>query len=252
MRLVFFLLLFFLPVMGKAQAQFVASDIQPVIVEGAPTSSDEQAEEDRRASSASEEAEEAPAVAFDPYAVTNVAVDVTAETASEARDQALVQAERLAYGQLCARFGAEREIELMTDEELAALVQSFEVQSERISAVRYIGVFTIHFNPDAVKERFAVPLEAPTPSVTEALGQVAVNISAQTLAEWLQIKQRLMSLPLVARLDTRRVQRGLVSVDVVFHNSFSDLCDALDEAGFALRQNEDGSLALSNKPRVFP
>ena len=87
------------------------------------------------------------------YNLSDVAVDVTADNAANARDQAIMQAQHLAFGQLLARLGSDPSIaERQDDNAIAALVQAVEVQQERASAVRYIGTFTVQFKPNAVRD----------------------------------------------------------------------------------------------------
>jgi hypothetical protein len=86
------------------------------------------------------------------YGVTDVAVDVTADSAAHARDQAITQAQRLAFGQLLERLGVDASVGAkLSDDDIATLVQNFEVQNERASSVRYLGVFTVNFKPNAVR-----------------------------------------------------------------------------------------------------
>ena len=86
------------------------------------------------------------------YQITDVAVDVTAGTAAQARDQAIMQAQRAAFDQLLGRLGADASMAAKQDDNtIAALVQAFEVQQERTSAVRYVGTFTVQFKPNAVR-----------------------------------------------------------------------------------------------------
>ncbi len=86
------------------------------------------------------------------YQVSDVAVDVTADSAAHARDQAVMKAQHQAFGQLLARLGADSALEQkLDDDSLAAMVQAFEVQNEKSSAVRYIGAFTVRFKPAAVR-----------------------------------------------------------------------------------------------------
>ena len=86
------------------------------------------------------------------YQIQDVAVDVTADSASHARDQAILQAQHAAFETLLARLNADVGLaEKEGDNNLAAIVQGFEVQEERISSVRYIGTFTVQFKPGAVR-----------------------------------------------------------------------------------------------------
>ncbi len=90
------------------------------------------------------------------YMVTDVAVDVTADSAAHARDKAITEAQRTAFAQLLERLSADTSIAAkLKDDDLAALVQNFEVQSEHRSSVRYIGVLTVQFRPNAVRKYLA-------------------------------------------------------------------------------------------------
>ena len=86
------------------------------------------------------------------YEVTDVSVDVTSDSAAKARDQAIAEAQRTAFGQLLERLGADASIGAkLSNDDLSTLVQNFEVRNERTSSVRYIGVFAVQFRPIAVK-----------------------------------------------------------------------------------------------------
>ena len=86
------------------------------------------------------------------YQVQDVAVDVTADSATHARDRAILQAQSDAFKQLLGRLGADEGLAAKQDDAaLAALVQGFEVQEEHVSSVRYIGTFTVQFKPNAVR-----------------------------------------------------------------------------------------------------
>lgn len=84
------------------------------------------------------------------YRVADVAVDVTSANAAQARDEAILQAQRLAFGQLLGRLGSGN-IPL-TDDELALSVSSFEVQKEHASGQRYTGTMTVAFKPEIVRQ----------------------------------------------------------------------------------------------------
>lgn len=97
-----------------------------------------------------------PAVAQNPdsgvYEVTGVPADVTADSAAHARDEAVKQGQRAALEQLLQRLGADSTLAAkLSDDDIAALVQSFEVENERSSSVRYLGTFTVQFRPGAVR-----------------------------------------------------------------------------------------------------
>ena len=86
------------------------------------------------------------------YEIADVGVDVTAKNAAQARDQAIIQAQRQGLNDLLARLGVGADVaKSLSSDDIATLVQSFEVQNERSSGVRYIGTFSIQFKPNAVR-----------------------------------------------------------------------------------------------------
>jgi len=88
----------------------------------------------------------------DLFMVTDVDADVTANSAAQARDQAITEAQHTAFDQLLDRLGVDKsQVAKLSDDDLATLVQNFEVQNERTSSVRYIGIFTVQFRPNAVR-----------------------------------------------------------------------------------------------------
>ncbi len=183
----------------------------------------------------------------DPYTVTNVDADVTADTAAHARDQAIVKAQRTAYEQLCARFKAPNNSTELSDDDVAALVQSFEVQRERVSAVRYIGVFTVHFNPSAIQRTVSAPsLPEPKEMVEPQtpVSHIAVSVQAESLMVWTQLKRRLVAVPQVTKIDMLSFGRGLIQVDVSYAGLLEDLKHAAMERGLVLRQNDKGLFDL--------
>lgn len=94
--------------------------------------------------------------ASEDYIIKNVQVDVTGSSALEARTQAITDAQRQAYNILLEKLLPQHDSSLqnLTNEQLDALVQSIEVQSEKNSDVRYLGTLTIHFSPQAIQEWF--------------------------------------------------------------------------------------------------
>lgn len=85
------------------------------------------------------------------YRVTDVAVDVSATSAAQARDQAILQAQRNAFTQLMQRLGAEGRGVKANDDMVAEMVKAFEVQKEHALGQRYTGLYTVQFKPDAVR-----------------------------------------------------------------------------------------------------
>jgi hypothetical protein len=90
----------------------------------------------------------------DPYSVSGVEVDVTAASAAEARDKAILEAQRKAFGVLFKRLspdGGSRIAPAVRDADLQRMIQGFEIERERGSAVRYVGTLAFKFRPRAVR-----------------------------------------------------------------------------------------------------
>jgi hypothetical protein len=89
----------------------------------------------------------------DIYTVRDVEVDVTADNSAAARDRAITEAQRKAFDTLYGRLSPEpgAKTPALSDIEVARLVQDFEVQRERSSAVRYLATLTVRFRPTNVR-----------------------------------------------------------------------------------------------------
>ena len=237
MRFVFLTFLALISPFAAAQAQSVMDNLPPVVVQGGATPETPTPAKDAAAP------KETPApVVSDPYTVADVNADVMADTAAHARDQALMQAERSAYGQLCGRLGVTDNSIKLTDDALAALVQSFEVQSERVSAVRYIGIFTIRFKPAATLKKTGASVAGEEGKILPpgSLSHIAAAVQTDSLAAWAQIKKRLNAVPQVARIDTLDLGRGVSHIDLSFAGSLDDLKQAVTVQGLVLRQSGSG------------
>ncbi|HUN44913.1 MAG TPA: DUF2066 domain-containing protein [Stellaceae bacterium] len=88
------------------------------------------------------------------YAISNVAVDATAQSAVQARDIARADGERRAFRTLLERLTLREDwgrLPKVSDADLFDLVQDFEVNSERSSTVRYLATLTFRFRPEPVR-----------------------------------------------------------------------------------------------------
>lgn len=105
----------------------------------------------------------------DAFEVRNVAVDVTAETASAAREKALADGQAAAYRMLLERLTLRADRGRLPDlaaGEIAALVKDFEVAKEKTSTVRYIAWLNVRFKAEEVR-RLLIDYDLPfaeTPS----------------------------------------------------------------------------------------
>lgn len=92
--------------------------------------------------------------ASDIFTVRDVAVDETASTAAEARQQALAVGQRRAFRRLMDRLVPEDQKPLVPTVDpnfLQYYVLDFSVNNERTSAVRYLADLTFRFNPQEVR-----------------------------------------------------------------------------------------------------
>lgn len=93
------------------------------------------------------------------FTVEGVTVDVTAENAVAARDEALVKAQREAFAVLAQRMVAEGQSSSVSppdDNTLSNFVKDFEVTNEKLSAVRYIGTYTFRFREKEISQYFSL------------------------------------------------------------------------------------------------
>ncbi len=231
------LFLFLILFAAAAHAQSVTDNLPPTIIEGEP--SDE--------SPVVKELPSPSAPSSEIYTVADITADVTADTAAKARDKALMQAERAAYSELCARLNMADNGAKMSDDALASLVQSFEVQSERVSSVRYIGVYTIHFKPSAIQKRQGVSVQAGAVKALQGpVTHLTVAVQTNSLAAFAQTKQRLEKVHQVARVDTLSLGTAASQIDVSYSGSFDDLMEGLAAQGLVLVKDAGGGWSLTD------
>lgn len=91
--------------------------------------------------------------AFDPFTVSGVAVDKTAQSAAAARADAIAEGQRLALQRLIKRLAAKPAADRIsiTAARAAELVRDFDIAEEKSSGVRYIAKLNVRFKPDAVR-----------------------------------------------------------------------------------------------------
>lgn len=92
------------------------------------------------------------------FTVRDVTVDITAANALAAREQAFEQAQQKAFTQLMTRLsdaGQNADNTMPDPVTLAGMIKDYEVTSEKLSTVRYIGQYTFRFKSDLVKRYFS-------------------------------------------------------------------------------------------------
>lgn len=88
------------------------------------------------------------------YTVAGVAVDNTAKTAAAAREQAIADGHRLAFDRLIARLvpaDQRGNIARPTQSDIVPLVLSYEIEEEKRSSVRYLGMLKFRFRRGDVR-----------------------------------------------------------------------------------------------------
>ncbi|CAN0553497.1 unnamed protein product, partial [Laminaria digitata] len=91
----------------------------------------------------------------DVYTVGGVAVDMTAETAAVAREQAIAAGHELAFRRLMARIVPDSQranLPVLTQSGIVPMVLSFEIESEKRSSVRYLGSLKFRFRRSDVRQ----------------------------------------------------------------------------------------------------
>ncbi len=91
----------------------------------------------------------------DVYEVRNITVDITADTASKAREQALADGQTRAFQKLLERLTLRIEhggLPKLTSDEIAPFVSDFSVEGEKTSAVRYLATLTFRFKNKEVRK----------------------------------------------------------------------------------------------------
>lgn len=90
----------------------------------------------------------------DVFSVTEIAVDVTAQTVTAAREQAINEAQIRGFAMLIKKLVPEAEharVPLPGAREINRLVRNFEIDRERASSARYIATLRVKFDADAVR-----------------------------------------------------------------------------------------------------
>ena len=91
----------------------------------------------------------------DPFTINNISVDVTANSSFIARDLAIKKGMRVAFEKLLKRLTIEADyarLPDMSDDEIEGFLIGFEVEEEKLSNVRYIGLLTFRFKDSPIRD----------------------------------------------------------------------------------------------------
>ncbi len=183
----------------------------------------------------------APASVADPYTVDGVLIDMPVASAQEARDSALLAAERQALQKLRDQLAASGNAAVIaepSDSQLARMVQNFEVANERISAKRYSGNFTIRFRPHTVAQ--VAPETTPMAEAVVATHSVVALYRFTSLPQWTAMQQRLLQSGVVRSVDLQAIGRGYVKAALNYTGPIDALDNALGTQGLRLQQDTTG------------
>ncbi len=104
------------------------------------------------------------------YTVEGVRVDVTADNAVNARQQAFDKAQQDAFAQLSARLSPGQPVAAPPPTTIATMVDDFEITQEQLSPVRYVGTYTFRFRPGAIQAWLGAHAAVPAPTAMTAPG----------------------------------------------------------------------------------
>ena len=89
------------------------------------------------------------------FSASGIQVDVTAENAALAREQALSDGQKRALMVVMERITPSYVVEQLPElvpDDIINMVQDMSVLNEKTSSVRYMATLEVRFNPDSVRE----------------------------------------------------------------------------------------------------
>jgi len=197
------------------------------------------------------------------YKISNVRVDVEADTAIAAREQAMTKARKNAFNTLMRRLGYTEDV-TADDRTIATLVDSFEINREKLSNNRYLASVNIMFNEQAV--RSYLPLYEQQRNAAQGAivnsqnimsaqshrmtlrnsASYKMQIDIQNIQQWLRIKNDLNHIGYVQidRLSTRRA-----FVTLFYKGAAGQLQGALNQKGWQLYHNTPQ--AINDAPYIL-
>jgi hypothetical protein len=185
----------------------------------------------------------APPALAATYTVTGVPVDVTADNAAAARDQAITQGQRAALKLLVENMmGTEKAAQspLPDDAAISEMVQDFEVENEKLSDVRYVGTMTFRFLSDPVDQLVgrapAGTVQTVTPMPAGPVRTITVSVPILGLQQWMDLRRKLVGVPMLHRADVRYLAQDQGKLDLVFSGDEQQLMRELAQRQLQLTQ----------------
>lgn len=169
------------------------------------------------------------------FTVSGIAAEATAETAIAARERAIAAGLRSAWLALLARQAPAEEARLgaVSADELERLVESYEVENERLGATRYAATLTVNFRPDRVRS-----LLAATPGRAPA-ARLEVAAPLQGVNDWVELRRRLANAPAVGGYELLSLSRREARLALSLPGGAAGAA-ALEQAGLRLADGPTG------------
>ena len=208
--------------------------------------------------------------------VSDVPVDVTAKDAAAARDQAIAVAQSKAWDKLMKQMVTDPAQQARlhpSQQDIESFVQDFGVESERVSTVRYIGLYDVRFRESRVRKYLADSGVTAVAAITPAAAQPDQQASGQPqqptapsgvatpypiavpvagIEGWVRLRNQLTATPGVQHVALDALTREAAALTLDFGGDVVALQAALSNSGYVLMQTAPGMFQLrpagSNPP----
>jgi hypothetical protein len=196
--------------------------------------------------------------------VSDVPVDVTAKDAAAARDQAIAVAQSKAWDKLVKELVPNPSDQARihaSQQDIESFVQDFGVENERVSTVRYIGLYDVRFRESRVRRYLAdwgVNVVASTDFMTppgEGMEQqpavpvsgpatpYPIAVSVAGVEGWVRLRNQLTGTPGVQHVALDALTREAAALTLDFSGDIVALQAALSNSGYVLVQTAPGNAA---------
>jgi hypothetical protein len=200
------------------------------------------------------------------FTVRNLAVDIEAENAIEARNEALNQARLNAFNIIKSRVAGQNASQVATPsaDQIADMVDSFQINREKLSKNRYLASIDVTFDPRDIKayinrshQAQASPMvigrepfsnrnneldlsfltENRQSTQTQNLSRARSYVSISNLRQWTGFKRLLSSVDGVSDLKIISINPRAAVIDVLYSGDINALQSRMRGRGLALRNN---------------
>lgn len=185
---------------------------------------------------------------------TGIPAEATAENAVLARDKAFAAARRLAWDRMRAAAGLSPQE--ASPAQLERLVSSIVIEQERVTPTRYSGRLTVNFVPGAVRAsrgggsgggpagssgggggggaKGSEDAGSATPTRPAAVATLEVVAQYRSLAEWVELRRRLLGAAPVATVDIVGITVASARLRLGLRQSPAEAAGELEALGVAL------------------